>query len=231
MNYYQILQVNQTATQQEIKIAYRRLAKQFHPDSQADSANHEQIILINAAYEVLGNRQTRRTYDQQLSGKFYHSFARRQQRNAAAQKYYQQSRQQQKNAECAQFRWVQAVYLPLNSLISQIVNPLEREIESLSADPFDDRLMSIFENYLQTCRSYWERAKLTLISQPNPSNYASIAANLYYCLNHISDGLEELERFTQTYDDYYLHTGKELFNIAARLNLEAEDTAGDLASR
>ena len=220
MNYYQILQVSQTATQQEIKQAYRRLAKQFHPDSQTGTANHEQIILINAAYEVLSDSQTRRTYDQQLSGKFHHAFHQRQQRSAAAQEYYQQSRQQQRKTEFAQFRWMQDVYLPLKTLISRILNPLEQEIESLSADPFDDRLMFVFENYLQTCRSYFEQAKLTLISQPNPSNYAGIAANLYYCLNHISDGLEELERFTQTYDDYYLRTGKELFNLAHRLNIK-----------
>ena len=230
MNYYQILQVSQTATHKEIKQAYRRLAKQFHPDSQTETANHEQIILINAAYEVLSDGQTRRTYDQQLSGKLPPSFHQRQQRNAAAQKYHQQSRQEQKKPEFAQFRWIKDVYLPLNSLISRIVNPLEQEIENLSADPFDDRLMFVFENYLQTCRSYLEQAKLTFISQPNPSNYASIAANLYYCLNHISDALEELERFTQSYDDYYLRTGKELFNLATRLHTEAGETARDLAS-
>ncbi len=220
MNYYQILRVSQTATQQEIKQAYRRLAKQFHPDCQTKSANHEQIIQINAAYEVLSDGQTRRTYDLQLSGKFHHSFEQRQKRNAAAQKYYQQSRQQQRQADSAQFRWMQDVYFPLKTLISRILNPLEQEIENLSADPFDDGLMFVFENYLQTCRSYFEQAKLTLSSQPNPSKYAGMAANLYYCLNHISDGLEELERFTQTYDDYYLHTGKELFNLADRLNMK-----------
>ncbi len=47
MNYYEILEVCSTATQKEIKQSYRRLAKQFHPDSQHQSANHDSIVEIN----------------------------------------------------------------------------------------------------------------------------------------------------------------------------------------
>ena len=59
MNYYQVLQVNSLATQQEIKQAYRRLAKRFHPDSLSHTADHNKIIEINGAYEVLSNPQAR----------------------------------------------------------------------------------------------------------------------------------------------------------------------------
>jgi molecular chaperone DnaJ len=220
MNYYQILQVSQQASQGEIKQAYRKLVKQFHPDSQHENANHEQIILINTAYEVLGDRQTRVRYDQELSEKSAQFLERRQQNTEVAQAYYQEQRQRSKQADAIEFTWLKDVYVPINQFISKILNPLDAEIETLSADPFDDQLMLVFQQYLETCGHYFEKAKLILMSQPNPSRYANLAANIYYCLNHIGDGIEELQRFTYTYDEYYLHTGKELFNIASSLNEE-----------
>ncbi len=52
-NHYDTLKVNPSASQAEIKQAYRRLVKQFHPDTNQE-ADHDQIVRINAAYEVLG---------------------------------------------------------------------------------------------------------------------------------------------------------------------------------
>lgn len=226
MNYYHVLKIKTTASPLEIKQAYRRLAKKFHPDSQTSTANHEEIVKLNQAYEVLSDFQNKRVYDQKLT--VNSTTYDRQQKNNSASSYYQHSRRQQRQKEVAQCQWLKDVYLPLNNLISKILNPLEYQIYELSADPFDDNLMLIFTNYLDSCRSYFEQAKGTLTSQPNPSQYANVAANLYYCLNHISDGIEELERFTQTYEEYYLHTGKELFNLAFQINEEATTIANRL---
>lgn len=225
MNYYQILQVNQQATPQEIKQAYRRLAKEFHPDTQTDNSNHEQIVLINAAYEILSDNQNRRNYDQELLGKSAQFLHRRQAKTQTANQYYQANRQQQKKVNIDESTWLKKVYLPTNRCLNLILTPLELEIDYLSADPFDDQLMLIFMKYLENCYNHVEEAKSILTSQPNPVKYASIAANLYYCLNHINDGIEELERFTQTYDDYYLHIGKELFNLANQLKIESQHRA------
>ncbi|HEY9889333.1 MAG TPA: DnaJ domain-containing protein, partial [Candidatus Obscuribacterales bacterium] len=64
-DYYQTLELTEAATQQEIKQAYRRLAKQLHPDTQTQRSDHEGIQRINAAYEVLGDPQARSHYDRQ----------------------------------------------------------------------------------------------------------------------------------------------------------------------
>lgn len=221
MNYYEILQIEINASATEIKQAYRRLAKEFHPDSNHKNAHHDLITKLNAAYEVLSDVKNRRIYDQQLNQKFANAVNYRQEKSYSASAYYQQNRQQQKQRDFSKFQWLKEVYFPVNHLIFEIIMPLEREIEDLSADVFDDELMLIFTNYLNNCYQGFNHARNILSSQPNPSLYAGIAANLYYGLNHISDGIEELERFTITYDDYYLHTGRELFNLAEEINQEA----------
>ena len=59
-NYYDILEINQNASQKEIKTAWKRLAKKFHPDK-AGNTKHMQDI--NEAYETLSNINKREKYD------------------------------------------------------------------------------------------------------------------------------------------------------------------------
>jgi curved DNA-binding protein len=62
---YDILGVSRNASQDEIKRAYRRLAKQYHPDRNPGNKNAEtQFKEVQAAYEVLGDPKRRAQYDQ-----------------------------------------------------------------------------------------------------------------------------------------------------------------------
>lgn len=63
-DYYKTLGVSKTATADEIKRAYRKLAVQFHPDKNKSKEAEEKFKEINQAYEVLGNPQKRQQYDQ-----------------------------------------------------------------------------------------------------------------------------------------------------------------------
>ena len=63
-DYYRIMGLEKQATQEEIKKAFRALAKQNHPDANnADPQKEELFKEINEAYQVLGDTGLRRRYD------------------------------------------------------------------------------------------------------------------------------------------------------------------------
>ncbi|MBD2563470.1 MULTISPECIES: J domain-containing protein [Nostoc] len=221
-NHYETLKVSPSASQAEIKQAYRRLVKLFHPDSNQETADHEQIIRINAAYEVLGDNQNRRNYDQQLQDDSEKLNSDRQQRTASAQKHHQTRRKTGRDVDEQVEEWLRQVYQPVNRLLCTILYSLEEQMEQLAADPFDDELLDEFQEYLKTCRDDLKQAQITFRSLPNPPSLARTAAHLYYSLDQVADGLEELAYFPLNYDERYLHTGQELFRIATRLHCEAQ---------
>ncbi|WP_088240065.1 J domain-containing protein [Calothrix rhizosoleniae] len=227
-NHYQTLNVSPNASQAEIKQAYRRLVKQYHPDSNQETVDREDIIRINAAYEVLGDASTRKSYDRQIHYQYHKSYASsyssRQERTVEVQKKHQTKRRTGKTTDEKIEEWLRLVYHPLNSLLSPILNSLKQQINELSADPFDDQLLEEFQDYLQNCREKIKQAQFTFRSLPNPPSLARTAAHFYYCLNQINDGLNELEYFPLSYDESYLHAGLEMFRIAHHLYREAQQS-------
>jgi molecular chaperone DnaJ len=213
--HYQVLQISTRASADEIKQSYRQLAKKFHPDVNGGRANSDLIIKINAAYEVLGDEQKRREYDYLLQP-------------AVAIPLQQQSpahvprrpRTVGRELDEELILWLNQVYTPINRMIGWIIKPLKAQIRELSADPFDDDLMANFEAYVTESQRHLQKIEKTFHSMPNPSLIAGIAANLYYCINQVADGIKELNLYIVNYDESCLHDGIEMFKIAAELQRE-----------
>ena len=76
---YDTLDIPQNASAEDIKKAYRRLARKYHPDINKDAGAEEKFKEINAAYEILSDEQKRRQYDQygdsMFGGQNFHDFA------------------------------------------------------------------------------------------------------------------------------------------------------------
>jgi curved DNA-binding protein CbpA len=61
-DYYKILEVTPDADEKEIRAAYRRLARQYHPDA-GEGSSAEAFRAIQEAYDVLGDPERKRDYD------------------------------------------------------------------------------------------------------------------------------------------------------------------------
>ena len=79
---YETLEVNENVSADEIKKAYRKLARKYHPDVNKDPKAEEKFKEINAAYEVLSDPQKKQQYDQygdsMFGGQNFSDFARNQ---------------------------------------------------------------------------------------------------------------------------------------------------------
>jgi curved DNA-binding protein len=104
IDYYKILDIAKTATEKEIKTAYRKLARKYHPDVNPDNKDAEiKFKEINEANEVLSDPENRKKYDKYgkdwKHGEEYEKAQRQQQR----QSQYQSSQQSFSNQEYSDF--------------------------------------------------------------------------------------------------------------------------------
>ena len=193
---YQILKVNPSATIEDIKKAYRDLVKIHHPDKGGDS---KVILEINAAWEILKKKHK----DINLN-------------NFNKSKVYKQNKYKKETNNQDIKNWFLNIYIPIDKLLGQIINPLSSKIKDLSADPYDQFLMDSFCLYLEKSKNKIKKVKIIYTSFVSPTIVRDFSLDLYHCLSQVEDGLNELERYTMGYVDNYLHDGKSMILAAKK---------------
>ncbi len=113
-DYYAILEVSPTATQNEIKRSYRRLARKYHPDLN-QQARDKHFKLLNEAYKILGEPAQRATYDQQrkLAAK----------RRKAAQEALALRQQQEQEKREPKLTWIGGIFGFIKELKKELREP------------------------------------------------------------------------------------------------------------
>ena len=199
-NPYQILKVHSDAKIEDIKKAYRELVKIHHPDKGGDA---KIILEINAAWEILKKKHNNLNLNKFNNSKAYKK-----------NKYKKETNNYFKSEDI--HIWFQNVYLPIDKLLGEIINPLSKNIRELSADPYDQLLMDSFCLYLKKSKNKINKVKQIYTATVSPSIIRDFSLDLYHCLSQVEDGLNELERYTMGYVDNYLHDGKSMITEAKK---------------
>ena len=197
---YQILKVHPSAKLEEIKKAYRKLVKIHHPDKGGDSAI---MLEVNSAWEILKKKHKDLNLNKVNNSKLYNQ-----------NEYKRETNNHSKPEDLK--KWFQNVYIPIDKLLGQIINPLGSKIRDLSADPYDEILMDSFCLYLEQSKNKITKIKEIYTSFACPSIIRDFSLDLYHCLSHVEDGINELERYTMGYVDNYLHDGKAMISLAKK---------------
>ena len=194
------MKVHPSAKLEEIKKAYRKLVKIHHPDKGGDSAV---MLEVNSAWEILKKKHKDLNLNKVNNSKLYNQ-----------NEYKRETNNHSKPEDLK--KWFQNVYIPIDKLLGQIINPLGSKIRDLSADPYDEILMDSFCLYLEQSKNKITKIKEIYTSFACPSIIRDFSLDLYHCLSHVEDGINELERFTMGYVDNYLHDGKAMIAIAKK---------------
>ena len=179
--------------------------KQHHPDAGGDDTT---ILALNAAWEVLGDNERRRLYDAGSQ----HSIASH--APGRQESSHRSHAAKTSTSEQAVQLWLRQVYGPIDRLIAQVINPFAGHLKELAADPYDDRLMDAFCQFLEKSQARLERGEQLYQAQGCPPGLESFSLDLYHCLSLVKDALADLERYTMGYVDSYLRDGRELLSKA-----------------
>jgi len=197
---YQILKVHPNAKLADIKKAYIDLVKIHHPDKGGDT---EIMREINEAWGILKNKSKNLNLDKITNTKIY------------KKNEYKTDKVNYSQSEDIK-NWFQTIYIPIDKLLGQIINPLASKIKDLSADPYDEILMDSFCLYLEKSKTKIKKVKVIYTSIACPLLIKDFSLDLYHCFSQVDDGLNELERYTMGYVDNYLHDGKSMITEAKK---------------
>jgi len=216
-NYYQMLGVEPEVTTSEIKKAYRKLAKTYHPDighhgqsvSQQTQAN-EFMVLLNQAYATLIDTRRRAEYDSRIGANGHGRSMRGKHPTATL------------NEGELREKYLRQIFNPARSAIMRVLAKYKQQLTELSQDIYDDELVRNFEIYVEEIENTLRKSANDLSSRVVPHSMTAAVQMMRYAIAQAVDGLEETQRFCQNYDYTHLHMAGNLFREATDLSRKAQ---------
>ena len=209
-DFYKELGLSPAATAAQIKGAYRQLVKRHHPDAGGDS---QRIVAINVAYGVLSQAETRQAYDAMQHGRIERQTTDYRQ----SQKTPPHPPSPSVNPTVEACQWLRVVFDPANRQLSKIITPFPGQLRSLSANPYDDRIMAVFYRYISDSQRRADLVQALYQSCCAPPAFADLSTDLYRCFRHTQEGLSQLNLYTRGYVDDHLRDGREVMRLARQL--------------
>jgi len=143
--YYAILGVSRNATDDELKKAYRNLAKLYHPDVNPSPDAHEKFIEISEAYEVLRNPSSRANYDQILEQKEARSYQETRYsygQTSGSAAYYEKYERDRQQAQKQAYTYAD---MPIEDLIGKVLGFVYETGRTLLVGDRDRPRLSFFD--------------------------------------------------------------------------------------
>lgn len=204
-DFYVVLGVGPTASEDEIRLAYRTMAKRCHPDVSGGSA--QRMVDLNQAYETLGDSARRARYD--ASERPSRPLPRRPRPMHEA--YVDPS------------AFYGRLFSPQDARIKEAIEGLLAEMDELSGDPYDDQLMEAFEEVVVSSWATLQKAQRALGEAEAPPQWTTAIGLYEQGLRQIEDALLEFETFTLNYHMDHLVDGRSILLGAADLLTEARE--------
>lgn len=212
-NHYQILGVKSDVSASDIKRAYRRLAKEQHPDatdghheSDEKKAATEEMVRINEAYATLKDASKRAEYDLRIGVK-----------KAIFIKPVFSSLDEDRERE----KFLRTIFYPIRNSIVKVLNSYKTELRELSADPYDDRLVEDFQAYVDKIEETLRNAADAFSQNVAPRSLEPAVHMMKYAIAQAADGLEELRYFCKNYNYNHLTMAEALFRISQDLTKQS----------
>ena len=210
-NYYTVLGLNTGVSLAEIKKAYRKLAKSYHPDvassDKSKTAHFTNFMaVLNEAYMVLSDENKRCQYDLLLKTK--------------SVKQYTLNYSQLDQEKYREF-YLKQILLKARSKSRSIILKYNKELNLLSFDLYDDELLNNFQDYINDLEKTLLYSSNLISSCPSPSSLNASVLLMRQSIAQASDGLDEIKKFVVNFDYNHLLMAKNLFTISLNLSRES----------
>lgn len=212
-NHYQVLGVDSHVSPDEIKRAYRKLAKEQHPDATAPGTDEhlaatEEMMKINEAYATLMDDAKRRDYDYKIG---------------VGKTIFIQPVFTSEAEDIQREKFLRKVFFPARTQIVKVLNSYGKHLRELSADPYDDELHDNFQKYVDQIEVTLRNGSEAFAENETPRSLQGAVLMMKNAIAQAADGLEELRYFCMNYDHNHLTMAETLFRISHDLTKQSLD--------